>query len=290
MKFLYNLLIILFIFYLTACISGGGGKGNSENTTTPTSSESTPNSDSDPSENSDSSVDNGNFTVMAYSSILGYLTDAEGNSVTYDQIFNEFGRAFEEGANNWLNLPKGDIAITFQDCDGIVNAFYDPENVEITMCYDLLIELINFYGQSDKGIATFLFAFYHELGHALIDQLNLPVIGNQESAVDGFAAIIAVETDIPESAIFAGFFFLSRESLWADEHDMGANRLGNLACWVMGGAPHLLLDSSIMNLAAQLYEAERDCPAEYEEQKNAVNTLLSPFEKTEQLNSLRKFY
>ena len=43
-------------------------------------------------------------------------------------------------------------------------------------------------------IGNTLFALYHELGHALIDLLNLPVLGKEENAVDGFAAV----TMIPE--------------------------------------------------------------------------------------------
>ena len=45
-------------------------------------------------------------------------------------------------------------------------------------------------------IGNTLFTIYHELGHALIDLLNLPVIGREEDAVDGFAAV----TMIPEKA------------------------------------------------------------------------------------------
>lgn len=43
-------------------------------------------------------------------------------------------------------------------------------------------------------VGNTLFTVYHELGHALIDLLKLPVIGREEDAVDGFAAV----TMIPE--------------------------------------------------------------------------------------------
>ncbi len=43
-------------------------------------------------------------------------------------------------------------------------------------------------------IGNTLFTVYHELGHALVDLLDLPVIGREEDAVDGFAAV----TMIPE--------------------------------------------------------------------------------------------
>lgn len=44
-------------------------------------------------------------------------------------------------------------------------------------------------------IGNTLFTVYHELGHGLVDMLNLPVIGREEDAVDGFAAV----TMIPET-------------------------------------------------------------------------------------------
>ncbi|HYI71139.1 MAG TPA: DUF4344 domain-containing metallopeptidase, partial [Skermanella sp.] len=41
-----------------------------------------------------------------------------------------------------------------------------------------------------------VFILYHELGHALIDQLGLPVLGHEEDAADNLASIMM----IPEQA------------------------------------------------------------------------------------------
>ena len=41
-------------------------------------------------------------------------------------------------------------------------------------------------------VGNTLFAVYHEFGHALIDLLRLPVIGREEDAVDGLAAILMI--------------------------------------------------------------------------------------------------
>ena len=41
-----------------------------------------------------------------------------------------------------------------------------------------------------------VFILYHELGHALIDQLGLPVLGREEDAADNLASIMM----IPEQA------------------------------------------------------------------------------------------
>jgi len=42
--------------------------------------------------------------------------------------------------------------------------------------------------------------FYHELGHALIDQLNLPVLGKEEDAADILSVLLVDEVWEPEAA------------------------------------------------------------------------------------------
>lgn len=260
-------------FVLFACISGGGGDGSEDNENSSTNQGTIDNS-------IDPNVDNGDFVSIAYPSNLGYnFVDEEGKIQSFQQYFTEFGKVFDQITNERFNLPKGDIFITFQDC-GTSNAFYYPDSVEIVMCYDLLIEFVEIYGADNtKSSKAFLFAFFHELGHAFADQFEWVVLGNQESAVDAFAATIMVNMDIAEAAVYAGIFFINSASSWADEHEMGENRLGNLACWATGGAPHLLFDDAIRDLAQQLYEAGRNCRMEYENQRDFTNSLLEPFEK-----------
>ena len=88
-------------------------------------------------------------------------------------------------------LVPRDLQIAFMDC-GQPNASYDPAQSAIVMCYELVNRLIRDYRRyagSDSVLAasvwqTTLFVFYHELGHALIDMLDLPVTGREEDAVD----------------------------------------------------------------------------------------------------------
>jgi len=259
-------------FTLLACIGGGGGDGSEGD------------GDISVSHGSgiDPRVDNGDFISTAYPSDLGYyFIDEADNISSFKQYFTEFGDGFTQTANTRFNLPKGDILISFEDC-GMINAFYDPDSVKIIMCYDLLIEFVQLYGADNTNSSkAFLFVFFHELGHALMDQWDWVILGNQESAVDAFATIAMVDLDMAEAAILAGTFFLGIDSPWTDEHEMGEQRLGNLACWATGGAPHLLFDDAIRDLAEQLYEAGRDCRTEYEEQRDFARVLLEPFEKVQ---------
>ncbi|HID99066.1 MAG TPA: hypothetical protein EYP59_02100 [Thiotrichaceae bacterium] len=187
--------------------------------------------------------------------------------------------------NELLKLPKGNILISFEDC-GAVNAFYDPQNVKMIMCYELFKAFLNFYGNAESAAKAYFFVFFHELGHALIDQLDLPVLGKEEDSVDGMATVIMVNAEMPEAAILAGFYFnnLQGDSQyinWFDSHSVGRQRMGNLVCWAIGGRPDFLLKNpNMMDLAQQIIQVgQRDCKAEYDQQEDAVAQLWEPYVK-----------
>ncbi|HYR27642.1 MAG TPA: DUF4344 domain-containing metallopeptidase, partial [Thermoanaerobaculia bacterium] len=111
-------------------------------------------------------------------------------------VFREV-RLFEDVVdelNRGLVLPH-DIDVRVQEC-GEVNAFYDPNNKRMTLCYELFDHLMGSFASDEeldeeeagsKAVAALVFMFYHELGHALIDVYNLPVTGREEDAVDQLA-------------------------------------------------------------------------------------------------------
>ena len=87
--------------------------------------------------------------------------------------------------NSYLKLNK-DITIHGVDCE-VVNAFYDPKDSRIIMCNEILLDIYAYTLQyiEDNQEATILATlayigiFGHELGHALIDNYNLPVLGKE---------------------------------------------------------------------------------------------------------------
>ncbi|MDM8558874.1 DUF4344 domain-containing metallopeptidase [Candidatus Parabeggiatoa sp. HSG14] len=121
--------------------------------------------------------DNGDFIVEAKSSRYG--TDVKKS---FDGLASQISTDF----NNQFKLPKGNVFISFEDC-GTVNAFYDPQNAKIIMCYELFQTFFEFYSTPEDAVKAFFFVFYHELGHALVDQWDLPVLGKEEDDVDGMA-------------------------------------------------------------------------------------------------------
>lgn len=92
--------------------------------------------------------------------------------------------------------------------------------------------------------------FYHELAHALIDMLELPVLGQEEDAADVFS-VLMVDQLFDESDAVAinsgaarGFEVdavrmrgKGREWDWSDEHGPDMQRYYNIVCLTFGGAP-----------------------------------------------------
>lgn len=188
-------------------------------------------------------------------------------------------------------LVPRDLQIVFSDC-GQPNAFYDPAQTAVFMCYELVSHLTGEYqryAESDSALAlsvwqTTIFVFYHELGHALIDMFDLPVTGREEDAVDQLATLVLLEAgeEGRDYALHgAAWFGLSsrragpRLPFW-DEHSLDPQRYFNIICWVYGSdtASHQELLGREWALPRE--RAER-CPAEYDRMSRAWESLLEPY-------------
>lgn len=204
----------------------------------------------------------------------------------------ESWRGFDEAAahiDSTFLIPRN-LPIVFTDC-GEPNASYDPAQTAIFMCYDLVHDLASdyeSYGLSDTAHAaavwqTTFFIFFHELGHALIDVLDLPVTGREEDAVDQLATLILSETgEEGRDAALLGASWFERTSqrtgsdipFWA-EHSLNSQRYFNILCWVYGSdttAHEALLGPDWMLPPKR---AER-CPAEYDRMSRAWESMLAP--------------
>lgn len=111
-------------------------------------------------------------------------------------------RGFEmvaNGLNGVFRLPH-DIEIVFGEI-GVVNAYYQPSTRRILMGYELINYFLQFFqnqGHTGENLGTYamgatIFVFLHELGHALIHQLDLPITGREEDAADEFAILVLLE-------------------------------------------------------------------------------------------------
>lgn len=96
--------------------------------------------------------------------------------------------------------------------------------------------------------ANILSIFYHEFGHALIDILGLPVMGQEEDAADTISVLMIDLLNDEETAQEilreAAFGFLEEaasnedeEPFWWDSHGPNLQRYYNMVCQFYGGNP-----------------------------------------------------
>jgi len=206
-------------------------------------------------------------------------------SLTQADVLGEFAREI----NRRLALPQT-VSLGFAEC-GEPNAWYVTESREVVVC----IELVDYYyrlleghyapgDELDQAVgAAFSFIVLHELGHALIDVLDLPVTGREEDAVDQLAVWLLLQEAGGDAAVAdAAFSFLAAEpkrSEWAnqdmgDEHALDAQRYYNLLCWVYGSSPsrhqERVRDSTLPA------RRRAQCPREFERLKRSWQRLLAP--------------
>jgi hypothetical protein len=223
--------------------------------------------------------DKGHFT-LAYQGADSPMRKLVRDSGVFEQVVPELDKA--------LNLPH-DIPITFQKCE-TVNAFYDPQKISITMCD----EMVDFYGElfadypKDEGkeaiVGSLVSVFLHEMGHALIDQLQLPAVGRQEDAADQLATVVLVASgDEGNRMALDGAFSWVAEGkaqgddttpFW-DEHSLNEQRFYNMMCLIYGSNPdgygEVIGENELPSDRAE------QCPDEYKTISGSWNKLLAPY-------------
>lgn len=134
-------------------------------------------------------------------------------------------------------------------------------------------------------VGNTLFTIYHELGHGLIDLLGLPVIGREEDAVDGFAAV----TMIPEEpdavgdaliiAVADGWQVQSdlaaerQERHYWGEHALDEQRHFAIVCLMVGSDQDGFYDYALD--AGLPKERIESCPVDFESMKSGWARLLN---------------
>ena len=95
-------------------------------------------------------------------------------------------------------LPRP-VEIRFDTCE-MVNAFYNPRDTNITFCYELLEFLADLFvpdgqwteEQRANVFGAVQFIMMHEVGHALVDVLDLPITGREEDVADQLAVYVLI--------------------------------------------------------------------------------------------------
>lgn len=136
-------------------------------------------------------------------------------------------------------------------------------------------------------VGNTLFTIYHELGHALIDLLDLPVIGREEDAVDGFAAVTMIpETpdDVGDALIIAAadsWRVLSEAAsgdrdrrYWA-EHALDEQRHFAIVCLLVGSDQEGFYDYAVD--AGLPDDRIATCADDFARMRDGWNSLLDPY-------------
>lgn len=133
------------------------------------------------------------------------------------------------------------------------------------------------------------FTLYHEIGHLLVAELKLPVLGKEEDAADTLATLILLNeaSDEVEAAntlidTTDGWYFnavqstaLAIEDLsYYDEHSLDIQRAYAMVCLMVGADPETFAET------AETYGVEGEqhegCKETYEQSKAAWEQVLEP--------------
>ncbi|MBD8526112.1 DUF4344 domain-containing metallopeptidase [Pseudomarimonas arenosa] len=146
--------------------------------------------------------------------------------------------------NQRIELPQS-VALRFAEC-GEANAYFLPDQREVRLCFELFDQIADLLAQQVedeaqlthalKGVLSFV--ALHEVGHAVVAVRSLPMIGNEETAVDQFAVWLLVDGKDGDLAVLsAAAAFAAGMTLDdpAGAHASDAQRYYNLVCWLAGG-------------------------------------------------------
>lgn len=179
------------------------------------------------------------------------------------------------------------LLLTMRTCDE-ANAFYDSDEQSIIYCYEELQDTQNNFahfeaeGQLNAEEAQAFavgwsdYLFFHELGHALIDQLEIPMLGREEDVADQISTYIWVHREDGEHILNGTIFSFGA---WDDDvsedglaatHSLNGQRYYNVMCWTYGADTERYSDAG-----DQLPEGRRDsCEEEYWQLANAIEQLV----------------
>ena len=197
-----------------------------------------------------------------------------------------------------LRLPKTLRVRTLQ-CN-TVNAFYDPDDFTLKICYEWMdaTERMAPAKVSPEGftrqeviVGGFVGVVLHEMGHAVSDILNLPVLGREEDAADQIAGFIMLQfgKEVARTAIKGTAFVwltFSREdqAVYWDTHSTPAQRFYNFLCIGYGGDPATFKDLADKWLSKARAES---CAHEYQQVRNAFRKTVLPHVDQEMMKKVQ---
>lgn len=220
--------------------------------------------------------------------------DAAGERIRLLLQADAFHQRLPQALNQLLRWPR-DLPIVYCQ-NGAVNAWYSPSNHQITVSYDLAVylhqlistvpraELIDPNVTVDELTRDCLdFFVMHEIGHALVHELDLPLVGNEEDAADEFATLIcaqAMGTRGKQMATNAAQCFallgrnetqLAKLAFW-DEHSLSRQRYYRILANLHAAGPNPAIERVVP--VTRLMESKKT----YSAREQHWNRLLAAHE------------
>jgi Putative metallopeptidase len=151
-------------------------------------------------------------------------------------------------------------------------------------------------------VGNMLFVILHELGHAAITQLSIPVLGKPEDAADSFAAVglIRIGSTFTQRVLAdaaKGWFLNDRRDVatddtvaFYDEHGLDQQRAYQIVCFMVGSD-----DEKFKALAAEVKlppERQDTCAGDYSNASWSWDQVLKPHVRTpdQPENDIRVIY
>ena len=196
--------------------------------------------------------------------------------------------------NETVVLPT-DTAIVFTSDDDGTGPHYAPDDLQITFPYSFVGFIADTIKKNDPEISdedlaiqtdnAVDFILLHEIGHALVHQLEIPLLSKEEDAADNIATVLlsvggAEGGDIALSGATLFAYLqedpsdLSESAFW-DEHSLDLQRANQTACLVYGSDTNAFADLEEIIPEERLVR----CPGEWDQIAKGVRTVLEPYLK-----------
>src|SRR5437868_12862026 len=131
-----------------------------------------------------------------------------------------------------------------------------------------------------------LFVLLHEMAHALVTEMSLPVLGREEDAADAFAVttMLKIGTNFSHRVLVEaakGWFLSDRRSqkqqnpiIYYDEHGIDKVRAYQIVCLMVGSDPDQFKDLADQTKMPE--DRQGTCQGDYSNAAWSWNTVLKP--------------